>query len=153
MWPANALTERLRLKWPIIQAPMGIMSTPALAAAVSNAGGLGGLGMWGLSAEEAGRRIAGFRQQSGGGLNVNYPMWPEPVLTPEIVEPMRRFLQTSFYDKAGRNVPEPQGEVSSVSPEHLAMLLEAKPEAVSFHWAAGTGHRRGHQIGRHLRPV
>jgi nitronate monooxygenase len=33
MWPANALTERLRLEWPIIQAPMGIMSTPALAAA------------------------------------------------------------------------------------------------------------------------
>jgi nitronate monooxygenase len=134
MWPANALTERLRLKWPIIQAPMGIMSTPALAAAVSNAGGLGGLGMWGLSAEEAGRRIAGFRQQSGGSLNVNYPIWPEPVLTPEIVEPMRRFLQRSFYDEAGRNVPEPRGEVSCVSPEHLAMLLEAKPEAVSFHF-------------------
>lgn len=49
MWPANALTKRLNLKWPVIQAPMGIMSTPALAAAVSNAGGLGGLGMWGLS--------------------------------------------------------------------------------------------------------
>jgi NAD(P)H-dependent flavin oxidoreductase YrpB (nitropropane dioxygenase family) len=33
MWPANALTERLRFKWSIIQASMGIMSTPALAAA------------------------------------------------------------------------------------------------------------------------
>jgi nitronate monooxygenase len=57
MWPTNALTERLRLRWPIIQAPMGIITTPALAAAVSNAGGLDGLGMWGLSADDAARRI------------------------------------------------------------------------------------------------
>jgi hypothetical protein len=35
MWPANALTERLNLKWPILQAPMGSASTPALAAAVT----------------------------------------------------------------------------------------------------------------------
>jgi nitronate monooxygenase len=57
MWPSNPLTERLKLKFPIIQAPMGIVSTPAMAAAVSNAGGLGGIGMWGLSAEDAGRRL------------------------------------------------------------------------------------------------
>ena len=72
MWSRNALTEKLSLKWPILQAPMGWLSTPALAAAVSNAGGLGGLGMWGFSAEDAERRIAGFRQQSSGSLNVNY---------------------------------------------------------------------------------
>ncbi len=68
MWPQNAFTDRLNLKWPILQAPMGWLSTPALAAAVSNAGGLGGLGMWGFSAEEAERRIAGFQQLSGGSL-------------------------------------------------------------------------------------
>jgi NAD(P)H-dependent flavin oxidoreductase YrpB (nitropropane dioxygenase family) len=45
MWPSNSLTERRRLQRPIIQARMGIMSTPALAAAV-NAGGLGGIAMW-----------------------------------------------------------------------------------------------------------
>src|SRR5918994_7911490 len=97
MWPRNAFTERLRLTWPIFQAPMGSISTPALAAAVSNAGGLGGIGMWGFSAEDAERRIAGFRQQSSGSLNVNYPLWPEPVATAEIVEPMRQFLQARFY--------------------------------------------------------
>jgi nitronate monooxygenase len=134
MWPNNGLTERLGIKWPIIQAPMGIFSTPALAAAVSNAGGLGGIGMWGLAAEEAGRLIAGFRQQSGGSLNVNYPIWPQPTASAEIVEPMRRFLQARFYAEAGATVPEPQGVASDVSPEHLAMLLAAKPEAVSFHF-------------------
>src|SRR5437764_14286014 len=82
MWSSNAFTERLKLKWPILQAPMGWLSTPALAAAVSNAGGLGALGMWGFSAEDAERRIAGFQQLSGGSLNVNYPLWPEPSITP-----------------------------------------------------------------------
>jgi nitronate monooxygenase len=76
MWSQNAFTERLNLKWPILQAPMGSASTPLLAAAVTNAGGLGGLGMWSRTAEQAGRRIAGFRQQSAGTLNVNYPIWP-----------------------------------------------------------------------------
>lgn len=51
MWPMNALSERLNLKWPVLQAPMGSASTPTLAAAVISAGGLGGLGMWGRSAE------------------------------------------------------------------------------------------------------
>src|SRR6478736_5040991 len=100
MWSSNALTERLNLKYPILQAPMGSASTPALAAAVSNAGGLGGLGMWGRNAEEAGRRIAGFRQQSGGSLNVNYPLWPEPNITREAADAMRARLQP-HYDAKG----------------------------------------------------
>jgi nitronate monooxygenase len=134
MWPSNPLAERLKLKFPIFQAPMGIITTPAMAAAVSNAGGLGGIGMWGLSAEDAGRRIAGFRQQSAGSLNVNHPLWPDPACAPQITEAMRRHLQ-SIYDARGLGpVPEPQGVASEVSPEHVAMLLEMKPEVVSFHF-------------------
>lgn len=134
MWSANALTERLGLRWPIIQAPMGGMSTPAMAAAVSNAGGLGGLGMWGCTAEDAARRIAGFRQQSAGSLNVNYPLWPEPRYTAEASAAMRRHLQAQYDAKGLGAVPEPQGAASDVSPEHVAMLLETKPEVVSFHF-------------------
>jgi nitronate monooxygenase len=134
MWPSNPLTERLKLKFPIIQAPMGSASTPALAAAVTNAGGLGGLGMWGRTAEQAARRIAGFRQQSGGSLNVNYPIWPDPRCAPETSEAMRRHLQ-SHYDAHGLGaVPQPQGDVSDVGPEHVALMLETKPEVVSFHF-------------------
>src|SRR4029453_15601795 len=123
MWSRNAFTERLNLKWPILQAPMGWLSTPALAAAVSNAGGLGGLGMWGFSAEDAERRIAGFRQQSSGSLNVNYPLWPEPTIPPQASEAMRRRLQPHYDAKGLGAVPEPRGAASEVSREHLAMLL------------------------------
>jgi nitronate monooxygenase len=113
MWPANALTERLRLKWPILQAPMGSASTPALAAAVSN---------------------AGFRQQSGRSLNVNYPIWPDPRCETETSAAMRRYLQAQYDAHGLGRVPEPKGEVSDVGPEHVALLLETKPEVASFHF-------------------
>src|SRR5947199_5052046 len=113
---------------------MGSASTPSLAAAVTNAGGLGGLGMWGRTVEQAARRIAGFRQQSGGSLNVNYPIWPDPRHAPEAAAAMRRHLQ-AHYDAHGLGeVPQPQGEVSDVGPDHVALLLDTKPEVVSFHF-------------------
>ena len=134
MWSRNALTERLNLKWPILQAPMGSITTPALAAAVSNAGGLGALGMWGFSPEDAERRIAGFRQQSGGSLNVNYPLWPEPKVIAEVSEAMRKRLQPHYDAQRLGPVPQPRGAAGEVSSEHLAMLLRAKPQVVSFHF-------------------
>ncbi|MFL5295059.1 MAG: NAD(P)H-dependent flavin oxidoreductase [Phenylobacterium sp.] len=42
----TALCDRLGIELPIVQAPMGGASCPALAAAVSNAGGLGMLALW-----------------------------------------------------------------------------------------------------------
>jgi nitronate monooxygenase len=134
MWPTNALTERLNITWPILQAPMGSASTPALAAAVTNAGGLGGLGMWGRSADQAERRIAGFRQQSGGSLNVNYPIWPDPRCAPETSAAMRRHLQAQYDAHGLGQVPEPTGAVSDVGREHVALLLQTKPQVVSFHF-------------------
>jgi len=134
MWSRNAFTERLDLKWPILQAPMGWLSTPALASAVSNAGGLGGLGMWGFSAQDAERRIAGFRQQSAGSLNVNYPLWPEPKITADASEAMRTSLQAHYDAKGLGEGSKPEGAASEVGREHLAMLLRAKPQVVSFHF-------------------
>ena len=48
--------ERLGIEVPIIQAPLGGLVSPALAAAVSNAGGLGTLALWGAD-------IPALRQQ------------------------------------------------------------------------------------------
>jgi nitronate monooxygenase len=134
MWSRNARTERLNLKWPLLQASMGSLSTPALAAAVSNAGGLGALGMWGFSPEDGERRVAGFRQQSGGSLNVNYPLWPEPKIAANASEEMRRRLQPHYDAKGLGPVPEPKGAASELGREHLAMLLRVKPDVVSFHF-------------------
>jgi nitronate monooxygenase len=113
---------------------MGELSTPALAASVSNAGGLGGLGMWEFSAEEAERRIAGFRQQSGGSLNVNYPLWEDPGDMTNVGMAMRERVQ-ALYDAVGMGpIPTPSASASVVDAEHLAMLQKTKPEVVSFHF-------------------
>jgi nitronate monooxygenase len=134
MWPQNALTERLDLKWPIFQAPMGEHSTPGLAAAVSSAGGLGGLGMWGFSAEEAASRISDFRQQCGRSLNVNYPLWSDPGDLTNVGAEMRTSIQSLYDARDLGTFAVPKVSKSEVSSEHLAMLLAEKPEVVSFHF-------------------
>ena len=53
----TALCERLGIEIPIVQAPMGGAVGPALAAAVSNAGGLGTLALWGADIETLRRQV------------------------------------------------------------------------------------------------
>ena len=52
----TSLTQMLKIELPIIQAPMGRCTNPALAAAVSNAGGLGMLGLVNREADDI-RRV------------------------------------------------------------------------------------------------
>jgi nitronate monooxygenase len=90
--------------------------------------------MWGYTAEEAGRRVAGFRQQSAGSLNVNYPLWPEPNVSDTAGQKMHQRLQQHYDAKGLGPVSIPKGAASDVGPEHLAMLLAVTPEVVSFHF-------------------
>src|SRR5260370_1531873 len=53
----SAMCERLGIEIPIIQAPMGGAVGPALAAAVSNAGGLGTLALWGADIDTLRRQV------------------------------------------------------------------------------------------------
>ena len=133
-WAKNELTDRLKLSCPIFQAPMGDITTPALAASVAESGGLGGLGMWGFSAADAERRIAGFRQLTGGSLNVNYPLWPHPGdLTGKSME-MRQRVQALFDEYGLGSVPDPEVPAGVVDESHLEVLQKLKPEVVSFHF-------------------
>ena len=67
----HPLLQRLGLALPILQAPMAGVATPELAAAVSNAGGLGGLGAGASSPEDARRMIEGTRALTDKPFNVN----------------------------------------------------------------------------------
>ena len=78
MWPNNALTDRLGIELPIIQAPMAGAATPALAAAVSNAGALGSLGFATSSIAAIGEQIERVRHRSNRALNWNFFCHPEP---------------------------------------------------------------------------
>jgi nitronate monooxygenase len=60
-WNRNRLTARLGIDYPIIQGPLGGLSSQRLTAAVSNFGGLGSFGAHGLAPEEIKDVIAQIR--------------------------------------------------------------------------------------------
>jgi nitronate monooxygenase len=62
----NDLLKKIGIELPIVQAPMAGVSTPAMAAAVSNAGGLGSIGVGAATAEIAREMIREVRRRSGG---------------------------------------------------------------------------------------
>lgn len=71
-WRDTPLARRLGLRVPIIQAPMaGGISTPRLAAAVANAGGLGSIAGAMLAPDAIRAAITDVRAASGGPLAVN----------------------------------------------------------------------------------
>ena len=65
------LLKRLSLTAPIVQAPMVGVSTPELAAAVSNAGGLGSIGVGAVDAAGARAMIERVRARTARAFNVN----------------------------------------------------------------------------------
>jgi nitronate monooxygenase len=68
----NQLKKLLGIEFPIIQAPMaGGATTPALVAAVSNAGGLGSLGAGYMSAQDLRKAISDIRACTERSFNVN----------------------------------------------------------------------------------
>src|SRR3954451_9069087 len=69
--PQLARPRLFDLTLPIIQAPMAGVSTPDLAAAVSNAGGLGSIGIGASSVAAAQRMIEETRARTSSLFNVN----------------------------------------------------------------------------------
>lgn len=65
------LCRLLGVRLPIVQAPIGSASTPELAAAVSNAGGLGMLALTWTSPREAAERVQRTRELTSGSVGVN----------------------------------------------------------------------------------
>src|SRR4051812_38446852 len=67
----HPLLQSLRLSIPLIQAPMAGVSTPAMAAAVSNAGGLGSVAVGAVEAPEAERLLNETRRLTDRPVCVN----------------------------------------------------------------------------------
>tara|TARA_R110002096_G_scaffold79114_4_gene185850 strand:+ start:743 stop:1801 length:1059 start_codon:yes stop_codon:yes gene_type:complete len=134
MLPSNALTERLGLAYPIIQAPMAGATTPALAAEVSEAGALGSLGLGTSTAEAAAAEIQHFRQMSAKALNANFFCHDEPGDVTGTGEKMRRRLAPFYQEHNAGDVPLPSVPYGTFTADHAAMLAVEKPAVVSFHF-------------------
>src|SRR5437763_4189407 len=70
-WNRNRLIEKLGIDYPIIQGPLGGLSSQRLTAAVSNFGGLGSFGALSLSPEEIKNAISQIRSLTSKPFAVN----------------------------------------------------------------------------------
>ncbi|MGA8891187.1 MAG: nitronate monooxygenase, partial [Anaeromyxobacteraceae bacterium] len=116
MWSQNELTRRLRIDWPVLQAPMAGVSTPALAAAVSEAGGLGSFAAGALLAEAVRKGIRAIRASTGRPFAANFfvPSGPSSPPTGEALaaaqEAVRPFREELRLGPAATPSPLPPFE-------------------------------------------
>lgn len=137
------LLETLGIDLPIIQAPMAGVSSPAMAAAVANAGALGSLGVGATDADGARRMIAEVRARSGRSLNVNVFCHRPPRADVALeVAWVARLLP--HFEKFGATPPMRLKEIYRSFLEDdamLAALIAARPQVVSFHFGLPSPER------------
>jgi nitronate monooxygenase len=132
----NALMTRLGIDTPIIQAPMAGVSTPALAAAVSNAGGLGSLGVGAMNAQGARKVIRETRELTGRPFNINV-FCHRPAQADSAIEQAWLDWLAPVFARYDATPPKALSEIYTsfvVDDAMLAMFVEEKPAVVSFHF-------------------
>lgn len=131
-----ALTDLLGIDFPLVQAPMAGVSSPAMAAAVSDAGALGSIGVGATDAAGACAMIAAVRERTRRPFNVNLfchtPAVPHQAREAAWIERLR-----PAFVRVAAEPPTALTEIytSFVADDAmLTMLLETLPEVVSFHF-------------------
>jgi nitronate monooxygenase len=130
------LLETLAVDLPIIQAPMAGVSSPAMAAAVSNAGALGSIGVGATDARGARAMIAAVRERSTRSLNVNV-FCHQPAKADGILEGAWLEYLRPHFERFDAKPPVALKQIYRSFVEDdamLAALLEDKPRVVSFHF-------------------
>ena len=131
-----SLRELLGVDHPIIQAPMVGVSTPALAAAVSNAGALGSIGLGASTPAQARELIGQVRALSARPVNYNLfchrPGRADVAREDAWLEHLR-----PLFEELGGEPPAALREIYRSfldDPQMLEVMLELRPEVISFHF-------------------
>jgi len=133
------MLNRLKMTLPIVQAPMAGVSTPTLAATVSNAGGLGSIGVGATDANGARAMIEETRariDRIDGAFNVNLFVHGSATADPERERAWLEWLAPLFAEfdaeppKALRTIYKSFADDADM----LETLLALKPPVVSFHF-------------------
>lgn len=128
--------EALGVRLPIIQAPMAGTSTPAMAAAVNRAGGLGSIALGASSAAQAAETLSNLKALTSQPFNVNL-FCHAPARRDEAREAAWLAALAATFASFGAEPPEALSEIytSFVTDEAmLRVILEARPAVVSFHF-------------------
>lgn len=130
------LMQRLSLEVPVVQAPMAGVSTPRLAAAVSEAGALGSLGIGAMTVSAARDAIRQTRQLTQRPFGVNVFCHESVPLPAKEAADWLHWLKPEF-ERFGARPPETLRQIYASflgDPAMLDMLLEERPACVSFHF-------------------
>jgi nitronate monooxygenase len=134
-WNENRLTAKLGIDYPVIQGPLGGLSSQKLTAAVSNFGGLGSFGAHGLTPEAIKEAIAEIRSLTSKrfAMNLWVSMEDEGARTSD-ENAFNRSLAPLTTHLAGLGAPHPTFKpYSPVRFEDQArVLLDAKVPVFSF---------------------
>src|ERR1700744_5542606 len=136
MWTATPLAKLLGVKYPILQAPMAIVTTPELAAAVANEGALGSLGASILSPGDLKQQVTSFREltKHKAPLHVNFFVHKRPTRD-AAAEKRAAELVTPFYREHNiETVPAVEEAFLPFADDMLREVIELKVEVVSFHF-------------------
>ena len=140
MSSSRQFLDRLGLQFPIIQAPMAGVSTPRLAAAVSNSGGLGSLGIGAGTVAQARQMIEDTRALTAGPFNVNV-FCHAPAVRDAQREAAWLVHLAPLFAQLGAAVPMALDEIYQTfigDEAAFSMLLEQRPAVVSFHFGLPT---------------
>lgn len=134
--PLAPWMARLGLQHPILQAPMAGTSTPQLAAAVSNAGALGGVGIGAYSVEQAQQHIAQTQQLTQRPFHVNLFCHQQAAADPVREAAWIDYLAPEFA-RFGAPPPATLRSIYATAVGNAAlqaMVLAQRPAVVSFHF-------------------
>ena len=136
MWYNNKVTEMLGIKYPIMQGPFGGgLSTPRLAATVSNMGGLGGYGAYTMSPQDIYDIDKQIKSLTNNPYNIN--LWVSDTdavngtVSNEVYEYTKQRFK-SYFDKAGIEMPDKPVPFKSRFENQLQAILDIKPKVFSF---------------------
>jgi nitronate monooxygenase len=135
-WQDSPLTRALGLRVPIIQGPFGGgLSSPALAAAVSNLGGLGSYGAQGHSPQHIQDAVAAIRERTAAPFAMNLWVSTED---PGAADVGRETFEEALapllvlYRELGVEPPRYTREPSPRFEDQAAALLDLRVPAFSF---------------------
>jgi nitronate monooxygenase len=133
------LQHLLGIDLPIIQAPMAGAQGHALAAAVSNAGGLGSLPCALLDPKSLRQELQALTGQTSRPYNVNFFCHSPPALDAARETAWRTALSPYFRELGADAASVPTGPlIAPVGADAIDLLAEYRPAVVSFHFGLPT---------------
>lgn len=143
MWNTTTFTQLLGIKYPIVQGPFGGgLSSVALTASVSNAGGLGSFGAQPYTSREIVEHCLAIRKFTDKPFNIN--LWVN-----DRDERLTQFDDTDYqnlkalfspyFAELGLSIPERPTDLGPTFEEQLEAIYEARPAVFSFVYGIPSG--------------